>query len=719
MMTFKLAYANIRKSVQDYTIYYLTIIISAALFYAFNSLGVQALNLNLNNQNVMQSIETVMKGMTIFLSFVFGFLLVYANNYLIRRRKKELGIYQLLGMKKTQVAKILTLEILLSSLVSLAVGIVLGIFLSHFLYFVTASVMQVKVMNFHFMFSLQAMMFTIECFVVMFLVVWIFTLISVTQVKLIDLFQASRRNEDVKLRNPYIAGVIFIGALAMIAWAFVRLHEHKYNEFLRMVELAFPTEFATTTVILIIGTIMLFYSFAAAYLMFAMSRKNSYYTGLNMFSVRQIASRFTNATSTMVVMTLLLFFTLSCLTTSLGFNSYFRWIEENMFPYDMSISSMPLFDHTREEGEFDIYAPDGVTLEQHLKDVGLDRTNDIVDRRIYVQIFSPTSIGHTSEDMSISHLLNKNVSDVEKLKKDYSLSDEDYQYIGKEYLRVVTYSQYEKACKFVDVKPVSMNNSQYLLAGNMVESYPKILSTIMQSGATFDASGHTLTPASDTCLTGRVAAILETAYGTGACEGVIVVPDSLVDTSAKMAAQSEKFILKEGVDNQKAADRLSHLILGHEINMENFEPDWSSTSIFFNLADYQENMLTAKLVIVYIAFYLGFVLTITVATILSIQQLSSALDSRKSYEILRKIGVSDALCRKSLLKQVIFYYILPLVVAAIYAGYAMFELKTNVSALITLMLGPTEIVALVGFILIYILYMLVTYQMSKRIISQN
>ncbi len=716
MMTFKLAYANIRKSVQDYTIYYLTIIFSAALFYAFNSLGVQAQNLDLQSRNALESIQTVMSGMTIFLSFIFGFLLVYANNYLIRRRKKELGIYQLLGMKKTQVAKILTLEILLSSLVSLAIGILLGVFLSHFLYFVTASVMQTKITNFHFMFSMEAMKFTITCFVLMFLVVWIFTIFSVTQVKLIDLFQASRRNEDVKLRNPYVAGVIFIGALAMIAWACVRLHDHKYNEFLRMVELSFPTEFVKTTLILIIGTIMLFYSFAAAYLMFAKSRKKSYFSGLNMFSVRQISSRFTNATSTMVVMSLLLFFTLSCLTTSLGFNSYFRWMEENLFPFDMSISSTP---HFVDVDDFDIYAPGGETLEEHLKKVGLDNTNDIVDKRVYVQVFFPEAIGHTKDDMRLSKLIDENIKDVEGFKKENKLTDEEFKFIGDEYLRVVTYSQYLNACKFVDVKPVAMNDSQYLLAGNMFDRYPKVLSALMQNGAIFDANGHSLTPASNESLTGPVVALLDTAFGTGSCEGVIVVPDNLVDTSSKMSSQSEKFILKEGVDNQKAAQRISSLVTEGDTSSNESSHEWSSSLLFFDLADYQKNINSGKLVIVYMSFYLGFVLTMTVATILSIQQLSSALDSRKSYEILRKIGVSDELCRKSLLKQVMFYYISPLVVAAFYAGIAMFELKENVSGFITLMLGPTEIVALAGFILIYILYMLVTYQMSKRIISQN
>ena len=716
MMTFKLAYANIRKSVQDYTIYYLTIIFSAALFYAFNSLGVQAQNLDLQSRNALESIQTIMNGMTIFLSVIFGFLLVYANNYLIRRRKKELGIYQLLGMKKTQVAKILTLEILLSSLVSLAIGILLGVFLSHLLYFVTASVMQVKITNFHFMFSMQAMIFTITCFVLMFLVVWIFTLLSVTQVKLIDLFQASRRNENVKLRNPYIAGVIFAGAIGMIAWACVRLHEHKYNEFLRMVDIEFPTKFAITTLILVVGTIMLFYSFAAAYLMFAKSRKNSYYSGLNMFSVRQIASRFTNATSTMVVMTLLLFFTLSCLTTSLGFNSYFRWMEENLFPFDMSINSAP---HFVDEGEFEIYAPGGETLDEHLKKSGLDKTDDIVDKRVFIQIFSPEAIGHSIDDMRLSNYLEKYVKDIDILKKDCSLSDNDYKYLSDEYLRVVSYSQYLEACKFVDVKPVTMGKNQYLLAGNMFESYPKLLSALMKSGATFDAGGHTLTPASESSLSGPVVALLDTAFGTGNCEGVIVVPDDLIDTSGKMYAQSEKFILKEGVDNQKAADRISSLIIEGDPVSSDSQTDWSSSIIFFNLAEYQKNLFSAKLVVVYIAFYLGFVLTMTVATILSIQQLSSALDSRQSYTILKEIGVSDELSRKSLLKQVVFYYISPLVVASFYAGYAMFELKENISGLIRLIIGPTEIIALSGFVLIYILYMLVTYQMAKRIISQN
>ncbi len=715
MMTFKLAFANIRKSVQDYTIYYLTIIFSAALFYAFNSLEVQTAGLDLQSRNAMQSISTIMSSMTIFLSFIFGFLLVYANNYLIRRRKKELGIYQLLGMKKTQVAQILTLEILLSSLISLVIGILLGVFLSHLLFFVTAAIMQNKITQFKFMFSSSAMAFTAMCFALMFLVVWFFTLLSVTRVKLIDLFQASRRNEDVKLRNPYIAGVIFVGAIATITWACLRLSNHKYNEFLRMTEPAFPKEFAITTGLLILGTIMLFYSFSAAYLIMAKSRKKSYFSGLNMFTVRQISSHFTSATATMVVITLLLFVTLSSLTASLGFNAYFKWMESNLFPFDMSISSAPHF--REDDGSFDIYRPDGKAMSEYLKERGI-YDNPEIDRTVSVQIFTPEAIAKSEDELRMSDIFQKNKLDIEKIKTGTDLSHDEYNQIMSEYFRVVPYSQYLSVCKFAKVEPVAMGNNQYLLMANFSDIYTQIVDVILQAKTPIDVRGVSLTPANDKCLKDKPAALLDTAFSTGICEGVIIVPDNLVDTNAPLYAQSEKIIIKDNADNAKFYEKLvNQVVQNAEGGSENWE--WEHSIVLFNLQEYQKHILSAKLIIVYIAFYLGFVMTMTVATILSIQQLSSALDSKKSYSILKDIGVSDELCKKSLLKQISFYYILPLFVAAFYAFYAMYVLKGNLSGFIPLMIGPGELAALAGFAVVYVLYMLVTYQMSKRIIAQK
>ncbi len=711
MMTFKLAIANIRKSFQDYSIYYLTIIFSAALFYAFNSLGVQTEGLDLPSQNALEAISNVMYYVTIFLSFIFGFLLVYANNYLIRRRKKELGIYQLLGMKKTQIAHILTLEIFLSSLVSMAIGILLGVFLSHFLFFVTASLMQTKINNFHFMFSLNAMLFTMGCFALMFVVVLVFTLFSVTRVKLIDLFQAHRKNEDVKLRNPYIAGIIFIVAVGIIAWACHRLSVHQYNEFLRMAVLGAPKEFGITTLLLVVGTVLLFYSFAAAYLIFSKARKKSYYNDLNMFSVRQISSHFTNATASMVVLSLLLFFTLSTLTSSLGFNGYFRWMEKNVHPYDAYFASSP---HMVREGEFDVYAPGGKSLKDYLDERGLGDVDTVKDV-LSVQVFYPESIGLTIDNLRLVDLLEKEGHTAQKLKSDLNISDEGFEEFRYQPLNVVPYSTYVKACKFAHVEPVAIDDNQYLLASNI---YTDLFDFAAKSKLPITVKGHKLVPAADSSFKAVEASLLSTEFYSNINEGVLIVPDAYVDAKSKIRAQSVMITFKDGVDKDQAAVALSQLPVTDE-NGSDEDIAWTQSLVFLNVADYARSLFSSKLIIIYISFYLGFVMTMTVATILSIQQLSSALDSRGSYDILRRIGVSESLCKKSLLRQVLFYYLMPLVVGGFYAFFAMYILKLNTKEIIPMIFGSIEICTLGGFVLIYLLYMLVTYQMSKRIIFQK
>lgn len=114
-MLARLALGNVRKSLRDYAIYFVTLVLGVAVFYAFNSIAGQADFLKPEYGELLGVLGDLMMGLTVFLAFVLGFLMVYANNYLVRRRKKELGLYQVLGMRRSQVSAILTLETLIAS----------------------------------------------------------------------------------------------------------------------------------------------------------------------------------------------------------------------------------------------------------------------------------------------------------------------------------------------------------------------------------------------------------------------------------------------------------------------------------------------------------------------------------------------------------------------------------------------------------------------------
>ena len=154
-MYFKLAIKNLKKSLKDYTIYFLTLVFGVCIFYTFNSIESQRVMMDLNDMQAaaFQLTDIVMAVASVFISFVLGFLIVYANNYLIKRRKKEFGIYMTLGMENKQLSRLIFVETMLIGFISLVVGIGLGVLLSQGLSIFTAQLFKVNLVNFTFVFS--------------------------------------------------------------------------------------------------------------------------------------------------------------------------------------------------------------------------------------------------------------------------------------------------------------------------------------------------------------------------------------------------------------------------------------------------------------------------------------------------------------------------------------------------------------------------------------
>ena len=195
-MYFKLATRNLKKSLKDYTIYFLTLVFGVCIFYTFNSIESQRVMMDLNDMQAaaFQLTDTVMAVASVFISFVLGFLIVYANNYLIKRRKKEFGIYMTLGMENNQLSRLIFVETMLIGFISLVVGIGLGVLLSQGLSIFTAQLFKVNLVNFTFVFSKIAFIKTTVCFVLIYIVVLIFNSSIIRRVKLIDLLTSERKN---------------------------------------------------------------------------------------------------------------------------------------------------------------------------------------------------------------------------------------------------------------------------------------------------------------------------------------------------------------------------------------------------------------------------------------------------------------------------------------------------------------------------------------------
>ena len=198
MMLCKLSLKNIKKSIKDYAIYFFTLVLGVSIFYVFNALGSQTIMLDVSSstKKLIELMIQVLSYVSVFVSFVLGFLIIYASRFLIKRRNKEFGIYLTLGFSKRKISMILFFETLFIGFISLIVGLLLGVMLSQFMSLIVANMFEADLTKFTFVFSKSACIKTIIYFGIMYLVVMIFNTISVSKCKLIDLLNDHKKIDE-------------------------------------------------------------------------------------------------------------------------------------------------------------------------------------------------------------------------------------------------------------------------------------------------------------------------------------------------------------------------------------------------------------------------------------------------------------------------------------------------------------------------------------------
>ncbi len=198
----KLALRNVRRSFRDYGVYLLTLTFGVCLFYTFSSLDGQGAMIYLTqSQNPMaQVIQSCIDVFSVFVAVVLACLILYADRFLMRRRKRELGTYLLLGLSQGQVSLLLVLETGLIGAASLALGLLLGLAASQGLSALTLSMFSLRMDAFGLALSPRAAGRTVLYFGLIFLLVMGFSGIQISRAKLLDLMQGGRKNEELRPR---------------------------------------------------------------------------------------------------------------------------------------------------------------------------------------------------------------------------------------------------------------------------------------------------------------------------------------------------------------------------------------------------------------------------------------------------------------------------------------------------------------------------------------
>lgn len=334
-MLFKLARKNVTRSLKDYSIYFLTLTFGVSIFYVFNSLESQwAIQMLARSAHYMvESIFIFMNVFSAFVSVVLASLILYANTFLMKRRKRELGTYFMLGLPTARVSLLLFSETLLIGVLALATGILLGILLSQALGLLTIAMFSAYPAGeqFGLILSAKAIGKTALYFGVIFLVVMLFTGLSVSRARLIDLMQGGRKNEELRERPLWTSVLTFLAGavLLAVAYAMLLIRGILYIDALFFVMLALGT----------LGTLLFFRSLSGFLLRLVKGRKNLYYKGLNMFVLRQFNSRIHTTYLSMTVICILLLLAIGITACCVGLNNTIEQNTSMSAPYDLTIQN--------------------------------------------------------------------------------------------------------------------------------------------------------------------------------------------------------------------------------------------------------------------------------------------------------------------------------------------------------------------------------------------
>lgn len=727
-MLCKLAWGNVRRAGRDYLVYLLTLTLGVTVFYAFNTISMQVDIAGIDEEGLAQVMGSMLGDLTYFLAGVMAFLMVYANNFIMKRRKKEFGLYQVLGMGRGRVATIMALETVIVSVVAFVAGIVLGVGLSQLMTFFTASLFKTQIANFHFFFSMHAFNLTLVCMLVMFVLTLLLNLRAVRRTKLIELMGAERRNESIKTRNPWIAIAIFAVGAVLVGVAYYRLlrdgfpltaTDSKLQEAMN--------QFGITTAMVTVGTFALFWGLSGMLIKLLQSLRGVYWRGLNMFTVRQLAAKVNTVCFSMGVIAMLLFLAITSVTCGMSIANGMNENLERYNPVDVSQTYVYYTPDTLDYYKgYKGYANPSEVDRMVLADTTVDLypawhgkgksadNNDETGKKVdiadvageHVQIDSYLSYPFGGSNPSVTPGEMCKIMG-EKLPKAFGGSNADT--MG---LFVTPASQYNKLRQIMGEEPVHIGHDRYLLTCDMGGELVDLYTKYMAGGHALTLGGHTLKPATDKSDE-DTAAIANSAMGSN--PGTVVVADELLSQLNLQPYSSSLLVnYKQGMDTTEADESIKYTLLDNLL-VDGKEP--GSWGIFITRSEMYTQAAQMNGLISYLAIYIGFVLVVACAAILSIQQLSNVADGSRSYRVLAQIGCEDRQIRHSVMAQQAVFFLFPLAVGLAHSFVALKVIIEMVSIFGAMSIGGTVGLTCAIFLAAYGGYFLVTYLMSAGMVQ--
>lgn len=641
MTLFSIARKNIRKNFTNYFLYISSMIFSIIIYFTFVSLKYDQTILETTESS--NKISSVFNGASVVLMIFVAIFIWYSNSFFIKKRKREVGLYSLLGVRKKQIGRMLFYENFLMGMIALLVGIVLGSILSTFFVAILMKVMGYEAIG-NFAISPQAIVNTIIVFTIITVITSIHGYRLIYRFKLIELFKAEQEGEAAPKSSLIIAimSLLFIGVGYWLA-----LQDIFVSEVWR--KMGFLFTLLTILVTVIVGTYLLFSTVTVSFFKLLRKNKHHFWNGINVISTSQLLYRIKGNARTLTIIAVLSATTLTAVGAS--YSLYYN----NRSNAQVSAPNSMMF----------------IATDQNVAKQVEERIAHDKDHQIIYHMTVPTMM----MDVDITNLGSNNLPDV----MEYSIIDHQ------------TFNELAKVQKRNESLSLKGQEAVVLEAGYSESFSPKYIGASVSLNVNEKSGPITFQQVKAYNVLNPASAGM-----------TIVISDELFSELADGTSLISMEVFK--VNNEDDAKTLTSEI-------ETMLPREAHFSSFYS--NYAQGLESTGLLI-FIGGFLGLVFLAATGSMIYFKQLTEATIDKDRYTILYKIGVNKKEVKKSISKQILFIFSLPLLAGITHSIVALMML----SKLMGTNLVIPVIICISVYAWIYIAYYFLTVRNYYKIIMR-
>ena len=709
-MFVKLAWGNVLRSLRDFTIYFITIVIAIVLFYGFNCLVNRDLIAQFSVSAVRFSdiAQTMIRAVSMLLSAVVSYLVISVNLFVVKRRFREFATYLLIGMRKTHLIRIVIVENFICMAAALVVGLAFGVLFSQFVNSYITTTLDLPLDSSTFYISWDALLFTVLVFGAIFLASSLISAICISKFKLIVLFKNSFVTERFKLRNPYILFVLCIMSFVGI-W-------HSYNILAACAQHGFDeNEFLLATGLVAISSALCCFSLSGFVVTVVRSIKPLYTKGLCCYVVRQFANSVNSTWLTLTMVTATIFIALSSLTIGLGIVSMLNKDMGNLnnattsvfvsasVNYDEAPAAAGSGAAASSSGASSAAQATAQTSAQaynlsHYLEQQLPHWRDYVDKTAELHYY--LRLGSNDEQLEWTQLLSQPAANIDPSVVAGVLSE-----IGRHHISFYKLSDVNAALRLHNEEELTLKPNEIAFVTENAARYDAYLRVAAQKPR-FSIGSHQLTLTGS--MTPERSALLPRAQDFS--DGCIV-PDALIDAQVKPYRVTLQGYLSDTSKQGKIA--FMHDVADNTQLMDAFkahikEP-WGNIYVVSMYQIFVIGNLSKSLGSL-MSVYTGLVLLVAAGCLLALRELTAAISTREHMRKLLQLGATRAQCARALFAQVAVYFFVP---AALAASHALCVNTVFTSSLPSIGKSSDFMLLVAGVMTCgYILYFVITYALA-------